>query len=300
MDAISKLVFNTLAKHEGINLPGIGSLRVTMRPAAIQKGSKLSPLLYRVDYSPEELPELESAVALIGQVEEVDVPAAEEIYGKWRAGAMRDEKVVIDSVGTIKEGFFTPAPALILMLNPAGTSSMQMQKKVSPAHVSLWIIAAVVLGGALALGSVMLINNSRSEKIRPSQSTARTAVVDPAVETPAAGEASRAAAAAGDASVASAAPAGTPVSADPVQTAAKGAPLYHVVAGVYSGPGNADKFIAEAKKSNPGVAFTKVPWVNGLTIVSVYSSSSRAETEKALNRLMHIEEGMWIYTQKQK
>lgn len=181
MDAISKLIFNTLAKHEGVNLPGIGSLRTVMHPAAIDKNGILSPRLYRAEYSADQQPELRSVIDLIEETVEVDTAAAEKFYNKWKETVQNAERTTIVSVGTIRNGRYTMAPELKRVLNPLGTDTVQLKQKVSASHVVIWITAAILLGAIASIGSIILFDHSSMVSLRP-YTEGHTSLVSPGKE----------------------------------------------------------------------------------------------------------------------
>ena len=56
MDQVSNLVYNALAKRQGVVLPGIGTLYAVTVPAEMQKPGVVTPPVNQVELVTDELP----------------------------------------------------------------------------------------------------------------------------------------------------------------------------------------------------------------------------------------------------
>ncbi|MTL33319.1 hypothetical protein GMA41_14570, partial [Turicibacter sanguinis] len=154
------LIFNALVRRQSINLPDIGSLKVIMRAPVIEKKSVLTPPVNLVIYAESEFPEFTSIVTLIAQSSNKDEAQAWEIYGRWLAAARTDGVVRIDSVGEIRDGRFLAAAELNEILNPVNPAPVKLPRQMEIRQILLWVIGAVVAGGAISIGAITLLNHS--------------------------------------------------------------------------------------------------------------------------------------------
>ena len=282
MDPISMLIFNALVRRQSINLPDIGSLKVIMRAPVIEKKSVLTPPVNLVIYAESEFPEFTSIVTLIAQSSNKDEAQAWEIYGRWLAAARTDGVVRIDSVGEIRDGRFLAAAELNEILNPVNPAPVKLPRQMEIRQILLWVIGAVVAGGAISIGAITLLNHSTYPYEEEEQITVTETIPATASDsTPK------------DTAIGPDAPFDSPVVTP--KTASKTAPTapsanssvaagqtgYYVVIGTYSTDENANKFIGQAKKTDNTLTFHKLPLGNGK--IMVYTSLSASEQEA--NRL---------------
>ena len=291
MDAISNLIFNSLARHEGVRFTGIGSLGVVYDAASIDGEGRLVPLLNRVVFSKEEPAGLTSVVDLIEYSVGAGQGEAETLYTKWVEKMRGEDEIFIADVGEIKQDFFHISPKLHAMLNPVEKGGVR-----SPADppkggagikaMILWVVLAVVIGAAASIAVATLLENKGSGKA----STEITARQQPAGnDAPAAQSADTVQ---GMPSSAAQVPAATPQPAAPAP--ARGEKTYYVVAGVFTVDSNADRFIAQAEAKGSTARFTKVPY-NGKTLVSAYTAHDRAEADRMRRQLSDHLDALWVW-----
>ena len=118
MNRIESLIFNELASHRAVLLPRVGTLGVVRRNARTHDNGQIEPPETKVIYSPQTDGN-SSAITALG----VD----EGEYAHWLENAFRNDELVIDGVGELVLGEFTPSHELELLLNPAsgaGSSSV--------------------------------------------------------------------------------------------------------------------------------------------------------------------------------
>ena len=103
MDPVSVLVFNALAKRQGINLPGIGALHVVTSAARTEERNTLVPPVNRVELLPDAQPGFLDVIDLLARYGETDRDDAQQTYNSWLAQVSSEEGVTIDSVGLVSE-----------------------------------------------------------------------------------------------------------------------------------------------------------------------------------------------------
>lgn len=309
MNPISMLIFNALVRRQSINLPDIGSLKVIMRAPVIEKKSVLTPPVNLVIYAESEFPEFTSIVTLIAQSSNKDEAQAWEIYGRWLDVARTDGIVRIDSVGEIRDGRFLAAAELNEILNPVNPAPVKLPRQMEIRQILLWVVGAVVAGGAISIGAITLLNHNtypyeEEEQITvteaipaiASDSTPKDTAIGPdapfdsPVATPETqlqpaekrAESTTPAATRTTTEVASKTASKTTSTAPSANSSvAAGQMGYYVVIGTYSTDENANKFIGQAKKTDNTLTFHKLPLSNGK--IMVYTSLSASEQEA--NRL---------------
>ena len=142
MDPVSVLVFNALAKRQGINLPGVGALHVVTSAARTEERNTLVPPVNRVELLPDAQPGFLDVIDLLARYGETDRDDAQQTYNSWLAQVSSEEGVTIDSVGLVSEGTFRPAPQMAVVLNPAGTAPMRLPRKGSGNGLLWWVVLA--------------------------------------------------------------------------------------------------------------------------------------------------------------
>ena len=175
MDPVSVLVFNALAKRQGINLPGVGALHVVTSAARTEERNTLVPPVNRVELLPDAQPGFLDVIDLLARYGETDRDDAQQTYNSWLAQVSSEEGVTIDSVGLVSEGTFRPAPQMAAVLNPAGTAPMRLPRKGSGNGLLWWSARAYRSG--LSHGSKVAMR-----LIRPGRSGRRPRPPRPAMQ----------------------------------------------------------------------------------------------------------------------
>ena len=85
MDPVSVLVFNALAKRQGINLPGVGALHVVTSAARTEERNTLVPPVNRVELLPDAQPGFLDVIDLLARYGETDRDDAQQTYNSWLA-----------------------------------------------------------------------------------------------------------------------------------------------------------------------------------------------------------------------
>lgn len=315
MDQVSNLVYNALAKRQGVVLPGIGTLYTVTVPAEMQKPGVVTPPVNRVELVTDELPGIPHIVELIAGYNQTDPEQAREIYNRWLAGNCSEEGVTIGSVGNIREGIFTPDPELEVALNPVDMGVVRLPGRIDAKRVAMWVVFAVLIGVGISVGAIMWYEYSEQMRIvRLSEQPvlplpAPAAPDSPAVKAPAAASGSDSAAgesgapAGADSSAAVSAKQPEPVREPEIIPATKVVPAtpamhYYVIVGTYSTDQNAEKFIASAKKKNDQLEYAKIPMPNGKILVSVFGATAETEANRMKNEVSDLFPDAWVFKSK--
>ena len=314
MDQVSNLVYNALAKRQGVVLPGIGTLYAVTVPAEMQKPGVVTPPVIRVELVTDELPGIPHIVDLIAGYDQTDPEQAREIYNRWLAENCSEEGVTIGAVGNIREGVFTPDPGLEEALNPVDTGAVRLPGRIDAKRVAMWVVFAVLIGVGISVGAIVWYEYSEQMRIvRLSEQPVLPASVpaapdSPAVKVPAAAgsdsSAGESGASAGvDSSAAVPAKQPEPVREPATVPAAKLVPAtaamhYYVIVGTYSTDQNAEKFIASAQKKNDKLEYAKIPMPNGKILVSVFGATAETEANRMKNEVSGLFPDAWVFKSK--
>ena len=312
MDQVSNLVYNALAKRQGVVLPGIGTLYAVTVPAEMQKPGVVTPPVNRVELVTDELPGIPHIVDLIAGYDQTD--PEQEIYNRWLAENCSEEGVTIGAVGNIREGVFTPDPGLEEALNPVDTGAVRLPGRIDAKRVAMWVVFAVLIGVGISVGAIVWYEYSEQMRIvRLSEQPVLPASVpaapdSPAVKVPAAAgsdsSAGESGASAGvDSSAAVPAKQPEPVREPATVPAAKLVPAtaamhYYVIVGTYSTDQNAEKFIASAQKKNDKLEYAKIPMPNGKILVSVFGATAETEANRMKNEVSGLFPDAWVFKSK--
>ena len=314
MDQVSNLVYNALAKRQGVVLPGIGTLYAVTVPAEMQKPGVVTPPVNRVELVTDELPGIPHIVDLIAGYDQTDPEQAREIYNRWLAENCSEEGVTIGAVGNIREGVFTPDPGLEEALNPVDTGAVRLPGRIDAKRVAMWVVFAVLIGVGISVGAIVWYEYSEQMRIvRLSEQPVLPASVpaapdSPAVKVPAAAGSDSSAGESGapagvDSSAAVPAKQPEPVREPATVPAAKLVPAtaamhYYVIVGTYSTDQNAEKFIASAKKKNDQLEHAKIPMPNGKILVSVFGATAETEANRMKNEVSGLFPDAWVFKSK--
>ena len=303
MESVSILIFNALAGHSRVVLPGIGTLSVATVPAATNGRGEVIPPRNRVELLRDEIPGAPHIVDLLARQSGLDREDARETYNGWLAQACSEEGVRIDSVGQIRDDAFHIAPELEQVLNPVGSQAEKLPVQLLPRQVAWWIAGAVLVGMLLSFGVIAWLEygtragvplRERNVAVAPVADTssavpkADSSVVsapEPAEETP----------------LSAASDSSNIPAAEPQKTLEQPSEPsvlpgnYYVIAGTFSTVENADRFIASARKIDDSLAFRKIPQNNGRIMVSIFESGSQSDAVRKKREYEEIFDGVWIH-----
>lgn len=143
---VNKLILNTLVEQGAVYIPNLGTLSI-YRTASRKRGSKLSAPSYSVTYTAEC--KATSLSDVIMTIAHIDKASAEDIVERWHKKIDADGRVVIDGVGTITNGYFSPESDLIAKLN-TNNETIRLSAK-SNGSRRLWLIP-LLIAALVALG----------------------------------------------------------------------------------------------------------------------------------------------------
>lgn len=306
MDPISTLIFNALVRRQSINLPGIGSLKVITRPPMMEKKGMITPPLNLVIYAETESPEFLNIVTLIAQNTNQD--EAQAIYNDWLTTVRHEEVIRIESVGEIREKRFYPAQGLNEIMNPIRPEPVKMPHQMGVRQIVLWVIGAVIIGGAISYGAITLLNRSTysyeedlTEWDEPAPATSAAPSSELATDQPAAttDEATNGPATTATPTPAPTAPSKPAISAPSApSTVAAGQMGYYVVVGTYSSDANANKFIAQAKRIDNTLSYYKLPLGNGKIMIYTSVSATEQQAKRLKQQCAGSFPDAWVFKRK--
>ena len=298
MDTVGILIFNTLAGHGRIGLPGIGTLTVVTTPAEMSGKGEVIPPRNRVELLRNEESDGPQIVDLIARQGHADADSAREIYNGWLAGVCTEEGVKIESVGCIRDGVFVPDPLLEQVLNPAGVRAEKLPVRLRPGQIALWIAGAVLVGAALSFGAIAWLEHRDRPRMdgRSTSSVVSVAIPDtekvpvPDSTVSVVEESSQ------DADVSTVQEGNVRTNLGTQDAGEAVVPGdYYVIVGTFSTDENADKFIASVRKIDDSLVCRKVPRRNGRIMISIFDSDSQQKAVQKKRQYEGVFEGLWIY-----
>ena len=146
VNEVNKLILNTIVEQGAVYIPNLGTLSI-YRTASRKRGSKLSAPSYSVTYTTEcKATSLNNVIMTIANI---DQASADDIVERWHKKIDADGRVVIEGVGTITNGYFSPESDLIAKLN-ANNETIRLSAKSSGSR-RLWLIP-LLIATLVALG----------------------------------------------------------------------------------------------------------------------------------------------------
>lgn len=294
-DSISQLLFNALAQHRTVVVPGIGSLRFR-RVSAKLDGATLTPPRNMFRYSSREEGRslLDMLIAEAGCTRE----EGEEAYRRWLRRIKQGHSVVIEGVGRIEEDFFKPSEELERLLNPVVAAPVTLRRHRSLRGV--WIALAAILVVALAGGAWWYIQNRPTtptpapiaQKVEVEQPTQ---AIQPEVATPEEVKAEEVE------EVEEATPAPTPTPAPapaPTEVGEMTSGVSYVVMGVFSTEENARKSVAQLAKRAPEISCRIYKFQGAKFMVSGFESVDGAEATAFIRSRRAQFPDLWVYKRK--
>ena len=168
VNEVNKLILNTLVEQGAVYIPNIGTLSI-YRTASRKRGSKLSAPSYSVTFTTEC--KATSLSSVIMSVAHIDEPSANDIVERWHKKLSKDGRVVIEGIGTIANGYFSPDSDLIAKLN-AHNETIRLSGK-SSSGKRLWLIPLIIVA-FIALGLNLYLIFTDSEPAKQETLTADT------------------------------------------------------------------------------------------------------------------------------
>ncbi len=314
MDTVSAILFNTLARHGRINLPGIGSLRVTQTSVVRPHRTRLIPPINRVVFSTQELAGCESMKILIARETGCSAQEAAVQYEAWRNATLHENEITIPNTGIIRNGKFEPSSRLDSLLNPTGKQPVKLpyRRKHGVVITALSIATIAIAGGSyyyfgttqdeVPENTTRLITQTVSSTPNPTKiDTATRAEAHTAQSDTLIRQTDTTIITSGDKKDQRSQSVQSPPYSDTTairmaETSRRG--IFHIVAGVFSTEENANRFIEAQKQIADTVPYAKVYMPNGKIIVSIYRSDSEQRASHRLQQLLKTSPDLWIYREK--
>ncbi|MBR2437159.1 MAG: hypothetical protein IKB24_06510 [Alistipes sp.] len=154
VNEVNKLIYNTIAEHNAVVLPRIGSLGVVRRMAKIEGNRVVAPT-FAVEFSSAE--EGVSLCDVIASLANISSSEAEDIYLRWLDKVKEGNTLIISGVGTLRDKSFVTDADLQKALNLADKTPIKIHSRSLKPHLA---IAAVVVA-LLGIGAYLFLANDR-------------------------------------------------------------------------------------------------------------------------------------------
>ena len=154
VNEVNKLIYNTLAEHNAVVLPRIGSLGVVRRMAKMEGNRVVAPT-FAVEFSSAE--EGVSLCDVIASVANISSSEAEDIYLRWLDKVKEGNTLTISGVGTLRDKSFVTDTELQKALNLADKTPIKIHSRSRKPYLA---IAAVVVA-LLGVGAYLFLANDR-------------------------------------------------------------------------------------------------------------------------------------------
>lgn len=294
MSSVERLIFDVLAHRGSVQLPGVGTLDVRRRKAKRVSDTRIIPPAGVVVFSPEgssaAADRAFSVVDMLNQREGLSMDDAWATYNAWAEGVSQDGAFVIDGVGTVRDGRFEPSEEMHEALNPAGSSDEYGLGSSSRGGggrrrcrcgMAWWAWVLIALGAFVLWFCGMLCFNEDARQAfldgwsstrRGAEVAVPAAMPEPVVDTVAVAVAA------------------------PVPPVGGVAGRFYVIAGAFAEPGNADKYMAELRRTHPALTTEKlVQPRTGYELVSIFSSADRSEAFRTMDRHWDVSVCLWVF-----
>lgn len=154
VNEVNKLIYNSLAEHNAIVLPRVGSLGVVRRMAKMEGNRVVAPT-FAVEFSSAE--EGVSLCDVIASVANISSSEAEDIYLRWLDKVKEGNTLTISGVGTLRDKSFVTDTELQKALNLADKTPIKIHSRSRKPYLA---IAAVVVA-LLGVGAYLFLANDR-------------------------------------------------------------------------------------------------------------------------------------------
>lgn len=154
VNEVNKLIYNTLAEHNAVVLPRVGSLGVVRRMAKME-GNRVFAPTFAVEFSSSE--EGVSLCDVIASVANISSSEAEDLYLRWLDKVKEGNTLTISGVGTLRDKSFVTDTELQKTLNLADKTPIKIHSRSRKPYLA---IAAVVVA-LLGVGTYLFLANDR-------------------------------------------------------------------------------------------------------------------------------------------
>lgn len=160
VNEVNKLIYNTLAEHNAVVLPRVGSLGVVRRMAKMEGNRVVAPT-FAVEFSSAE--DGVSLCDVIASAANISSSEAEDIYLRWLDKVKEGNTLTISGVGTLRDKSFVTDTELQKALNLADKTPIKIHSRSRKPYIA---IAAVVVA-LLGVGAYLFLTNDRVASPEP-------------------------------------------------------------------------------------------------------------------------------------
>ncbi|MCD8102058.1 MAG: SPOR domain-containing protein [Alistipes sp.] len=307
MDEIGKIVLNSLLTRRSVWLPAVGTFCTEYSPARDNGDGTVTPPATRVVFTDRQEEGAVPITDLIPQEPGGDTPSVK--YDRWLARATERGPVVMEGIGVVSNGVFTPYESLNNSLNPITPAGKPTRLKPVARKSSsgkglgrtekIWLVLIALFILILAGGWTWYTKYYDGPTDRRAHNPAISDNLDDIPEATGAvggdeGETEEVVV------VEPGAPT-EPAPARPQESTSRpgAAPAgFYVVGGVFSVPENADKYIRQMSAKFPDLDYRKhYPYQGDKTVVTLFGSPDRAEANRQRRRIedLILEFDLWLY-----
>lgn len=272
VNEVNKLIYNTLAEHNAVVLPRVGSLGVVRRMAKME-GNRVVAHTFAVEFSSAE--EGVSLCDVIASVANISSSEAEDIYLRWLDKVKEGNTLTISGVGTLRDKSFVTDTKLQKALNLADKTPIKIHSRSRKPYIA---IAAVVVA-LLGVGAYLFLANDRVAS--PAPTPIEEVVVDEVV-------------------VAEPEPepiTETEIEPEPVRWIDRDDIRHWVVVGSYSTMENAERAVEDILKHQDAEC-CDILTLGKMYAVAVYGSSDKEDCERFVRDNRHKFKQSWVLTPK--
>ena len=276
VNEVNKLIYNTLAEHNAVVLPRIGSLGVVRRMAKIEGNRVVAPT-FAVEFSSGE--EGVSLCDVIASVANISSSEAEDIYLRWLDKMKEGNALTISGVGTLRDKSFVTDAELQKAINLADKAPIKIHSRSRKPYLA---IAAVVVA-LLGFGAYLFLANDRVASNAPAP------IEEVVVE-----------------EVVIAEPEPEPEPETETETEIETAPArwidsddirHWVVVGSYSTTENAERAVEDILRRQDA-EYCDILTLGKMYAVAVYGSSDKADCERFVRENRDKFKQSWVHTPK--
>lgn len=272
VNEVNKLIYNTLAEHNAVVLPRVGSLGVVRRMAKMEGNRVVAPI-FAVEFSSAE--EGVSLCDVIASVANISSSEAEDIYLRWLDKVKEGNTLTISGVGTLRDKSFVTDAELQKALNLADKTPIKIHSRSRKPYIA---IAAVVVA-FLGVGAYLFLTNDRVAS--PAPTPTEEVVVDEVVVA-------------------------EPEPITETETKTEPAPVrwidrddirHWVVVGSYSTTENAERAVEDILRRQDAEC-CDILTLGKMYAVAVYGSSDKADCERFVRDNRDKFKQSWVHTPK--
>lgn len=272
VNEVNKLIYNTLAEHNAVVLPRVGSLGVVRRMAKMEGNRVVAPT-FAVEFSSAE--EGVSLCDFIASVANISSTEAEDIYLRWLDKVKEGNTLTISGVGTLRDKSFVTDTELQKALNIAGKTPIKIHSRSQKPYITI----AAVLVALLGIVAYLFYANDRvaSPAPAPTEEVVVEEVVvaepEPITETE------------------------IEIEPAPVRWIVRDDIRHWVVVGSYSTTENAERAVEDILKRQDAEC-CDILTLGKMYAVAVYGSSDKEDCERFVRDNRDKFKQSWVYTPK--